>query len=151
MRLSVGESAREEADRSNGQPVAGASAMSGDLIPDDVLQFITTHIDSIAELEALLLMRKSADQEWGVTQMAARLYIADSDCAKIMSRLEAAGHCMLGQGGFRYAPLSGASGETVDRLAYAYSHHLIPVTNLIHQKPDRVKQFSDAFKFRKGK
>jgi hypothetical protein len=39
----------------------------------------------------------------------------------------------------------------VDRLADAYARHLIPVTNLIHGKPRRLREFSDAFKIRKDR
>jgi hypothetical protein len=38
----------------------------------------------------------------------------------------------------------------VDRLAELYSKYLIPVTHLIHSKPQtRVREFADAFKLRK--
>jgi hypothetical protein len=37
----------------------------------------------------------------------------------------------------------------VDRLAHTYSRHLIQVTNLIHTKPRRLREFADAFKIRK--
>jgi hypothetical protein len=39
----------------------------------------------------------------------------------------------------------------VDRLADAYAKHLIPVTNMIHAKPRRIREFADAFRFRKDR
>ena len=41
--------------------------------------------------------------------------------------------------------------DLVDRLAEAYAQQLIPVTNMIHTKPRRIRQFAEAFKFRKDK
>jgi hypothetical protein len=39
----------------------------------------------------------------------------------------------------------------VDRLAETYSRALIPVTNIIHNNPLRLRKFADAFRFRKDK
>jgi hypothetical protein len=39
----------------------------------------------------------------------------------------------------------------IDRLAESYAKQLIPITNLIHGKPRRIRQFADAFKFRKDR
>ena len=37
----------------------------------------------------------------------------------------------------------------VELLAEHYKRHLIPITNLIHAKPRRIRQFADAFKLKK--
>ena len=39
----------------------------------------------------------------------------------------------------------------IDRLADSYAKQLIPITNMIHSKPRRIRQFADAFKFRKDR
>jgi hypothetical protein len=39
----------------------------------------------------------------------------------------------------------------IARLADVYARHLIPVTNLIHSKPRRIREFADAFKLRKDR
>jgi hypothetical protein len=39
----------------------------------------------------------------------------------------------------------------VERLAGSYANHLIQVTNLIHGKPRRLREFADAFKLRKDR
>ncbi len=51
---------------------------------------------------------------------------------------------------YRYECASEAR-QKVDRLASVYSRHLIPVTNMIHAKPRRIREFADAFKFRKDR
>jgi hypothetical protein len=51
---------------------------------------------------------------------------------------------------YRYQPDSPKLAEMVDRLAEFYSKYLVPVTNLIHSKPQtKVQQFAAAFKLRK--
>lgn len=37
----------------------------------------------------------------------------------------------------------------VDELVGLYGRLLIPITNLVHAKPRRIRQFADAFRFRK--
>ena len=39
----------------------------------------------------------------------------------------------------------------VDRTAETYRRQLIAVTNMIHAKPRRIRQFADAFKFKKDR
>jgi hypothetical protein len=125
--------------------------MTDTLIPSDVLEFLLAHIDSIAELEALLLLRNNAGQPWTLTAMSKRLYIDEPLCSAVLSHLEAEGLCACKEGLYRYA-LSGAPEDgTVDRLAHTYAQYLIPVTNVIHGKPARIQKFADAFRVRKGK
>jgi hypothetical protein len=120
------------------------------IIPRDVGQFILNHIDSIAQLEAVLLLRQSPDTWWECKQVAERLYIPEKNCAPILAEL-------CGQGllicinektkpVYRYRPDSGDLREMVDRLAYYYSKHLVPVSNLVHAKArTRIEGFARAF------
>ncbi len=41
--------------------------------------------------------------------------------------------------------------QLVARLSEVYRRHLIPITNLIHSKPRRIREFADAFKLRKDR
>jgi hypothetical protein len=38
----------------------------------------------------------------------------------------------------------------IGRVDEVYARQLIPMTNLIHNKPGRIREFADAFKIRKG-
>jgi len=57
--------------------------MADDVIPDEVKQFILNNIDSIAQLEALLLLRNNAEHDWTVDTVAKRLYISEQETCKI--------------------------------------------------------------------
>ena len=129
--------------------------MVDDCIPDDVKQFIVERIDSIAQLEALLLVRDSPQVDWTVNAVAKRLYIGEQEARVILQRLYADGFLIASPEKslvYRYHVRSPELGQTVDRVAALYSMYLIPVTNLIHAKPrTRVQEFADAFKLKSDK
>jgi hypothetical protein len=126
--------------------------MSPDFIPSDVAQFIIDRIDSVAEMEALLLLRSNTEEEWSVDALAKRLYISVQQTAYVLDRLSSGGFLSV-RGAppvFRYQPGSPELQSLVDRACTVYSKHLVPITNLIHSKPkSRVQEFADAFKLRK--
>ena len=128
-------------------------ATSSTRIPEDVAQFIIEKIDSVAQLEALLLLRDNPQQQWDVAAVAKRLYIDDEQAGKVLARLREE-ELLVPESGqslaYRYEPGSPVLSQMVDRVAEIYTKHLVPITNLIHSKPkSRVQEFADAFKFRK--
>ena len=125
--------------------------MADESIPGDLREFILRHIDSIGQLEALLLLRAHPNVDWDVKQVAARLYVREAEVGEILARLCADGFLTCHEDVYRYACDSADRQEMVDRLAAAYSRHLIPVTNMIHAKPRRIREFADAFRFRKDR
>ena len=52
-------------------------------------------------------------------------------------------------GHYRFSPASDDLSRVVELLAEYYKRHLIPITNLIHSKPRRIRQFADAFKLKR--
>jgi hypothetical protein len=125
--------------------------MISDLIPADVRQLVLDKIDSVSELEALLLLRKCADQDWTAAAVSRRLYIDETVARQILAGLTAGGLCAATGETYRYEPVQAGQREVVEKLADLYTRYLIPVTNLIHNKPARIQKFADAFIFRKEK
>ncbi len=126
--------------------------MADDLIPDDVRQFIVDKIDSIAELEGLLLLSRNPETEWSSEALAQRLYAGRQQTEEVLAHLYSLGFLAINESetAYRYQPGSPKLAEMVDRVAEIYSKYLVPVTNLIHSKPQtKVQQFADAFKLRK--
>ena len=122
-------------------------------VPADVREYITDNIDSVAELEALVLIRHDPQVEWTVSGLAERLYIGLEQAGEVALKL-----CSLGvtvETGrepvtYQYRPARPGLDVLVSEVVEAYSKYLIPVTNLIHSKPQsRVQQFAEAFKLRK--
>lgn len=125
--------------------------MDNDLIPDDVRNFIIRHIDSVAELEALLLLHSNPAEQWTVASTARRLYIGEQDASEVLTSLCEDGLVGHAEGSFRFGPADEQARMMIDRLAQVYSRHLIAVSNLIHAKPRRIRQFAEAFKFKKDR
>jgi hypothetical protein len=126
--------------------------MTGDVIPAAVRQLISERIDSIPELEAILLLRQYRDRDWTVDDTGKRLYVSPTVAAHILMVLSDRGFFSTSGGTYRYSPESPDLGATVDLLADTYSRHLIAVTNFVHAKPSTsVRLFAQAFRFRKDK
>jgi hypothetical protein len=124
--------------------------MPDELIPEDLKDFILRHIDSIAQVEALLLLRRNPNEDWDVAKTAKRLYTSEREAAEVLSRLCADG-LIRDDGNYRYGCASTEQDRMIDRLSEVYTRHLIPVTNMIHSKPRRLREFADAFKLRKDR
>jgi hypothetical protein len=130
--------------------------MNRDSIPNDLRQFILERIESVAYLEALLLLRSKPDAPWSCEAVANRLYIDQKQTAEILARLDADGFVTAAAREeypvYRYRPVTAHVQQMVDSLADFYGKHLVPITNLIHSKPkNRVQEFADAFRLRKDK
>lgn len=93
-------------------------ATSSTLIPEDVAQFIIEKIDSVAQLEALLLLRDNPQQQWDVAAVAKRLYIDDEQASKVLARLREEELLVPEPGqsfAYRYEPGSPVLSQMVDR------------------------------------
>jgi hypothetical protein len=123
--------------------------MAGEPIPTDLRAFIARYIDSVAQLEALLLLRNNPTEEWRTADVARRLYVGEEELAPILARLCADGFASCRDEIYRYEVAAPELATLVDRLADAYKEQLIPITNLIHAKPRRIREFADAFKLKK--
>ena len=125
--------------------------MGDELIPPDVREFILRHIDSIAHLEALLLLLQQPEIKWSAASVAEHLYIETDQAAEVLQHLCEAGLVDCNDAVYWFDAAPPGQLEMVRRLAELYSNHLIPVTNLVHAKPSGIRKFAAAFKFRKDK
>ena len=127
--------------------------MAEDPIPERVKEFISENIDSIAELEALMLMFRNPAVGWSAASLAERLYSSPDQAEEAIAKLHALGLSDVkakDPDTYHYRPLTPELGTMVEQIAETYSKYLVPVTNLIHSKPQtKVQQFADAFKLRK--
>ena len=120
-------------------------------IPEDLRDFIISRIDSIAEMEALRLLRLDPAAEWDGARLAARLYIDTEEARRVLERLCDHGFLMRSGSAYRYGCASAEIESMVGRVALLYDTQLIPVTHLIHSRPSsRIQKFADAFKLKKG-
>jgi hypothetical protein len=119
---------------------------------DDVLQFISSRIDTVPELEALLLFWEQRPTTLTVKQLASRLYVPRGVGATVIRALERRKFVMRIADGSQYAYDAAREPESefMARVAETYRRHLIRVTRLIHSKaPTAVLEFARAFAPRK--
>lgn len=102
-------------------------------VPDEVQDFITKHIATVAQIEALLLIWSNPERGWSPRQIAARIYTSEKEAAKALEGLCASGLLVCAEGAFGLNP-SADSVDIIQRLKEAYARHLIPVTDVIHKK-----------------
>jgi hypothetical protein len=125
--------------------------MAGESIPDDLVDFISRHVDSVTELEALLLLRRDPAERWDARKAATRLYTTEEEAPTVLARLQQDALLAREGGAFWFDCEDAELEGRVSRLAELYRTHLIPITNLIHAKPRRIREFADAFRFRQGR
>jgi hypothetical protein len=122
-------------------------------LPEVVRRLIVDHIDSVEQLEILLLLYKQQGRSWTAEAVARELRVAPLSAGE---RLEDLRHDALVtrlEGDpvqYRYVPGNAKLDEAVAGLATAYAERHVTVINLIFSKPvDKIRTFADAFRLRK--
>jgi hypothetical protein len=122
--------------------------MNENLIPEDLRRFIIMNIDSVAELECLLLFQKNPAWRADSETIARKLYLTEEEAQSILSQLHS--RKLLESTNDEKTLYFYKNSELISRLAVFYTQYLVPITNLIHSKPkNKVQKFADAFWIRK--
>jgi len=122
-------------------------------IPQRVRAFIADHIDSVLQLEVLLLLHAAPDRHYLRADVARELRIAPEWVQKQLVILQSMGLLESQMNGaeprYHYHPKSADLSEAVDGLAAAYADYRVTVTSLIFATPkDQLRSFADAFRLR---
>jgi hypothetical protein len=125
--------------------------VADDIVPPDVREFILTHIESIAHLEALLLLVHGPDERWSVSAVSAHLYIDEGQAKAVLDQLCSERLLDCRDGIYWFDGDQPGRREIVEKLSSLYARHLIPVTNLVHAKPSAARAFAAAFKLRRDR
>lgn len=136
--------------RNVANPNAVFEMMINESIPAKVREFLVDHIDTIAQLEALMLLR-SAGGDWTIARVAARLYVSDHEATLVVAALVESKLVKSDRNLIRYEPRDQQQRDVVDLVAETYARSLVPVTKIVHEKGSGVRKFAEAFKIRKGK
>ena len=125
-------------------------------IPEPVCRFIGAQINSLEQLEVLLLLRRLPEQAWTVEEVSRQLGSSLMSIASRIDDLAAAGLISRREGDagptYRYEPDDPRVLALVDGVADAYKVRRLAVIDLIYGKPGRdIRSFSDAFKITRKK
>lgn len=128
--------------------------MHADGLPPEVGKFISQYVDSVEQLELLMLLARSGGRSWTADDIATTLGLSPASVARNLEALASRELLSTTQGpptSYRYAPATAALRADVQKLADAYRDHRTAVINRVASKfLDRIREFSDAFKIKKG-
>ena len=113
--------------------------------------FVAQHIDSVEQLEVLLLVRDQPARWWTAEEVATELRIAPGSAAQRMEDLRAVGLLAGSASSSRYEPRTPALADEVSTLAQMYQSHRVAIISVIFSRPsERIRSFADAFRIRRG-
>jgi hypothetical protein len=122
-------------------------------ISDRVLRFLAENIDTVPQLEALLLLWQEPSKSWTADEIAGRVYVTRETGQLILRALQArrlatSDDLLL----FRYSKDWDESGTLIDELATTYRRHLVRIATLIHNgASSSVRDFARAFDLKRDR
>jgi hypothetical protein len=120
----------------------------------DVKNFIDAYIDSVEQLEILLLVRSASRLEWSARRVSEAIRTSEPSAAGHLANLAERGILMATSESpilYRYAPSSDSLDKAIANLSSAYAGFRFRVIDAILDKPsDYVRVYADAFRIRKG-
>ena len=129
--------------------------MTSPEIPARVLQFLAERIDSVPQLEALLLLWEDPQRLWSEEELAGRIYVSRQVAATILQALQRQQLVIAEPAStvrYRYNPQWDDSGEVMPEVAAAYRRHLVPLATFIHSRASTaVREFARAFDLKKDR
>lgn len=124
-----------------------------DNIPQEVRQFIEQHIESVPQLESLLLLRQQPEREWEAADVAKALYIPEKAAATLLADFIRRGFAIMpphGPSKAVYRPRDAGTDRLIAEVESTYHARRVAVISLIYSKPlNKVQTFADAFRFGK--
>lgn len=117
-----------------------------------VLKFIAEKIDTVAELETLLILSDDENRLWSAQEIAGRLYTQPANAIRVLESLSRR-ELIAAEGTpsqFRFRPAHGDDRKAFAEVAEAYRRNLVAITTFIHSKASTsVKEFARAFDLKK--
>jgi hypothetical protein len=122
-------------------------------LPEDVRHFLHQNIESVEQLEVLLLLWRTPERGWTADDVATAVYSHPTSVIRRLAMLLGQGLLREREPGcFQYAPRTPELHATVTRLDHMYRERRVAVITLIASKPiENVRAFSDAFRIRRNK
>lgn len=121
---------------------------------EDVLRFVQEYIDTVPELEALLLLWQHRPNSWKAEDLAQRLYIPLEETIAVLldlKRKQLISASSAEADTFRYLD-SPERNDLVRRTEELYRRQVVRISTMIHSKPSSaVRDFARAFRFTKEK
>jgi hypothetical protein len=119
----------------------------------ELKQFVEHNIESVPQLEALLLLRKERGRGWKPVDIAKSLYIQEDAASALLADFARRGfvnQATSDAGAVVYRPRDETIDRLIEELEVVYQNRRVAVISLIYSKPlNKVQTFADAFRFGK--
>jgi hypothetical protein len=129
--------------------------MSPEEISDDVFAFIEQRIDTVPQLEALLLLWEDPTRAWSAEELAGRIYVETSSAALVLEALQRRQLVRAAsdpRARWCYDDAWDLSGKRMAEVADAYRRHTVRLATFIHSGASAsVREFARAFDLKKGR
>lgn len=122
-------------------------------VPYEVRQLISKHLESMEQVEVLLLLARNAPRAWTVSDVASELRWPPrgaQQCLEDLVRGQLIRRAGSGAGGgtYEYAPTT-TDRESITTLMRLYDTRPLLLGRLIYDRPPTVaRSFADAFRIR---
>jgi hypothetical protein len=121
-------------------------------LPEDVERFIAAHIDSLEQLEILLLLRAHPARQFEAREVTAELRLGPATAPDRLADLVARGFLRVSGDPprYQYAPDSGETARVIGQVAHCYAERRVTViTHIFSPRNDSVRSFANAFNLRR--
>jgi hypothetical protein len=126
--------------------------MSATEIPDRVLRFLAERIDTVPQLEALLLLWQDPERPWSEEEIAARVYVSRAAAAATLQALHRQQLVTIDGNPPRYSYNASwdTTADLMAEVAHQYRRHLVRIATFIHSGASiSVREFARAFDLKK--
>jgi 16S rRNA C1402 N4-methylase RsmH len=121
----------------------------------DVKEFIAEHVQSVLELEVLLLLNQNRDNSWTSESVGGALHLSVKSAKAVLDELVSNGFLICIDGAtehlYRYNRPSEEFDKRLSQLANAYATQRVAVlTHIFANQVDKVRLFTETFRMIKG-
>jgi predicted ArsR family transcriptional regulator len=121
----------------------------------DVYEYILEKIDTVPQLEAIILLWNSRPVGWTADELASRLYIPAEKVAELLQDLIRRQLVQQVSGPsprYSYLPRSEEQNEWMYQVDVAYRRELVRISTMLHAKTSSsVREFARAFRIKKDR
>lgn len=120
-------------------------------IPQHLKEFLIECIESVSQLELLLIIFKTQNKKWNAAAMAREMRTHPSTALKQMNILSDKGILRKeSEDTFIYTPENSELHKKLVDLSELYNERPVAIVTFIYKSPtEKLKGFADAFKFKK--
>jgi len=118
-------------------------------------QLLEGHIDSVIQMEMLLMLKVQPDTPLSAAHIAQQLYVSEAVAGERLAALERSGLLQAevdadGRSCYRYRPANPAMDAQVEDLARDYAQRRVRVIEWLYSRPSSsVRSFAGAFRLRR--